>query len=172
MAPTHTVTTSVPALGLQKAARGRGEVRRVTKKRGEKLLAHTTPSPVQPHHDVYSVASLPHLSGGLAGVRALLASSSSGGIMARISRLTRAGNQQEADIVHVREGDTDACPSIPFAPSWAGTQCRRQQGRGGGCVQRCNPCCRQWRAVQGSSAEEASRHCIACRQAGAVASTE
>ena len=65
----------------------------------------------------------PHVSGGLAGVRAGHRRAAS---CAHLE--TDPGSQQEADIVHVREGDTDAWPSIPFAPSWAGTTQCSQQG--------------------------------------------
>lgn len=83
-----------------------------------------TPSPVQPHHDVHSVAS--HVSGGLAGVRAFRPCWGHRRAASSAHLKTDPGSQQEADIVHVREGDTDAWPSIPFAPSWAGTQCSQQ----------------------------------------------
>jgi hypothetical protein len=124
-----------------------------------------TPSPVQPHHDVHSVAS--HVSGGLAGVRAFRPCWGHRRAASSAHLKTDPGSQQEADIVHVREGDTDAWPSIPFAPSWAGTQCSQQ----GGVQQRCNPAAVNGVQCRGSSPEEASRHCIACRQAGAVASS-
>lgn len=66
----------------------------------------------------------------------------------------------------VRRGGHGRLAFDPFCPpSWPGTQCTSQQG----VVQHCDPVpSMACSAVQGrgSSAEDASRHCLLCRQAG------